>query len=78
VSLIEHALDGLHATTGLPWAGTIMLATVGVRVLLLPLVFRTMRNSARLHNIRPEMEVRGNGACGAGHAALTGGGSRAE
>ena len=33
--------------------------------MLLPLVFRTMRNSVILHNIRPEMEV---GPCACTHA----------
>ena len=58
VGWIETALDALHASTGLPWIGTIVLATVGVRMMLLPLVIKTMRNSVILHNIRPEMEVR--------------------
>ena len=58
VGWVENALDLLHASTGLPWVGTIVLATVAVRLALLPLVFRTMRNSTIIHNIRPEMEVR--------------------
>lgn len=39
------ALEKLHTASGLPWWGTIMTATVGVRLLLLPVTVYSIRNS---------------------------------
>ncbi|KAL0139128.1 60Kd inner membrane protein-domain-containing protein [Mucor lusitanicus] len=47
-------VGGLEAI-GLPWWGTIAVATVAVRVALLPLMIKIQRNNARLMNINPDV-----------------------
>jgi YidC/Oxa1 family membrane protein insertase len=60
VGALEAILEAVHVWTGLPWWGTIVATTVAIRTLLLPLVVKLQRNTARLHNIRPEMDRIGN------------------
>jgi YidC/Oxa1 family membrane protein insertase len=45
------------ASTGLPWAGGIVLTTIALRTALLPVVFGSMRNNTIIMNLRPEMEL---------------------
>ncbi|EDV25515.1 uncharacterized protein TRIADDRAFT_23561 [Trichoplax adhaerens] len=53
IGLLQHAIDSLHSYVGLPWWGSIMVATAILRALTLPLVVRSYRNSARMNNISP-------------------------
>ncbi|XP_071311753.1 LOW QUALITY PROTEIN: mitochondrial inner membrane protein OXA1L-like [Agelaius tricolor] len=46
VGLVQNLLEFLHLELGLPWAGAIAAGTVGVRLLLLPLVLRGQREAA--------------------------------
>jgi len=57
VGWIQNLLEAIQVSTGLPWWGTIVVATLTVRTLMLPFVLNQLRNAARLNNIRPQMEV---------------------
>jgi YidC/Oxa1 family membrane protein insertase len=52
---LEAMFEYIHLYGGLPWWGTIALATVAVRVALLPLMIKIQRNNAKLMNINPEV-----------------------
>ncbi|CAO3615304.1 unnamed protein product [Cunninghamella blakesleeana] len=52
---LEAMLEYVHVIGGLPWWGSIALATVLVRTALLPLIIKLQRNNARLMNINPEV-----------------------
>ena len=52
--LIQTSILGLHAISGTPWWGTIALATVCVRVSMLPLVRSQIIASRKLAAIMPE------------------------
>ena len=55
--LVMQGIEGLHLTTGLPYWATIVVTTIGLRSLMLPLAFRTMRNSARMAVLKPELQL---------------------
>lgn len=48
-------LHGVHAYSGLPWWMSIGLATIAVRTAILPLTIMTMRNSAKMAALQPEI-----------------------
>ncbi|KAL7318626.1 hypothetical protein PS15m_001844 [Mucor circinelloides] len=52
---LEAMFEYIHVYSGLPWWGTIAVATVAVRVALLPLMIKIQRNNARLMNINPDV-----------------------
>ncbi|KAI7873221.1 60Kd inner membrane protein-domain-containing protein [Mucor mucedo] len=52
---LEAMFEYIHVASGLPWWGTIALATVAVRVALLPLMIKIQRNNAKLMNINPDV-----------------------
>ncbi|KAI8093188.1 60Kd inner membrane protein-domain-containing protein [Halteromyces radiatus] len=52
---LEAMLEAVHVTMGLPWWGSIAVATLVVRTALLPLIVKLQRNNARLMNINPEV-----------------------
>lgn len=52
---LEAMLEYIHVTSGLPWWSTIALATVAVRIALLPLMIKIQRNNAKLMNINPDV-----------------------
>ncbi|XP_051631979.1 mitochondrial inner membrane protein OXA1L [Manacus candei] len=56
VGLIQNLLELLHLELGLPWWGAIAAGTVGVRLLLLPLVLRGQREAARLAQHLPHIQ----------------------
>lgn len=55
VGLVQILLDSLHATTGLPWWGTIAVTTVMLRVCLFPLSVKFARNAAKMAKLQPEL-----------------------
>lgn len=57
VGVITQGLELLHVHCGLPWWGSIVVATLIVRAALFPLVVVTQRNSAKLANVSPQMEA---------------------
>ncbi|XP_050186247.1 mitochondrial inner membrane protein OXA1L, partial [Myiozetetes cayanensis] len=56
VGLLQNLLESLHLDLGLPWWGAIAAGTVGVRLLLLPLVLRGQREAARLAQHLPHLQ----------------------
>ena len=55
VGLVQHLLDALHATTGLPWWGTIAVTTVLLRLCLFPLSIKFAKNAAKMARLQPEL-----------------------
>jgi hypothetical protein len=55
--IVMQGIEALHVTTGLPYWATIIAATFGLRSMMLPLAFRTMRNSARMALLKPELQL---------------------
>lgn len=56
VGALETMLEAIHISTGLPWWGTIAVATVVIRTALLPFIVKLQGNTARLHNVKPQLE----------------------
>lgn len=56
VGWIQNALEVLHVSAGLSWAGSVVALTVGIRFFLLPLVVKQMKTAARLADMKPELE----------------------
>lgn len=56
VGLIEEFFEILHVTTGLPWWGTITLATIILRLALFPLIIKGQLNIAKLTKIQPKSQ----------------------
>jgi len=48
VSTIQHALEVIHTTTGMPWWVTFASASIALRVMLLPTTVYALRNSDKL------------------------------
>jgi YidC/Oxa1 family membrane protein insertase len=55
--LVMQGVELLHQTTGLPYWATIVGITFALRTMLLPVAFKAMRNSARMANMKPELEI---------------------
>ncbi|KAF8940895.1 Mitochondrial inner membrane protein oxa1l [Dissophora ornata] len=53
---LETILEAIHISTGLPWIGTIMATTVIIRTALVPFIVKLQGNTARLHNVKPQLE----------------------
>jgi YidC/Oxa1 family membrane protein insertase len=56
VGLVQWLMELTQVTTQLPFWGTIVLTTVGVRLLLLPVAIRSQRHAARMSILKPEMD----------------------
>ena len=56
VPWIQHGLEWVTQSVGLPWWATIIGATIAIRVSLAPLVVKLQANNIRLTNIQPEMQ----------------------
>lgn len=55
--LVQSLLSSVHASTGLPWWGDIMLCTLAMRLSTLPVMISQIKNTYRLSQARPEMEA---------------------
>ncbi|KAF9187551.1 Mitochondrial inner membrane protein oxa1l [Haplosporangium sp. Z 767] len=53
---LETILEAVHISTGLPWWATIAVTTVMIRTALLPFIVKLQGNTARLHNVKPQLE----------------------
>lgn len=53
-------LNAVHDVTGLPWWLAIGVSTMAIRSLLLPATLMTMRNSARMSALKPDIEEKRN------------------
>ncbi|KAF9942376.1 Mitochondrial inner membrane protein oxa1l [Modicella reniformis] len=56
VGALETILEAVHISTGLPWWGTIAVTTVLIRTALLPFIVKLQGNTARLHNVKPQLD----------------------
>ncbi|KAI8837592.1 60Kd inner membrane protein-domain-containing protein [Chytridium lagenaria] len=56
VGLAQSLLEAIYLSTGLPWWGTVMAATVLIRLALFPIVLKTQVNGAKLQNLKPVLE----------------------
>ncbi|KAF9109380.1 Mitochondrial inner membrane protein oxa1l [Mortierella sp. AM989] len=56
VGALETILEAVHISTGLPWWATIAATTVMIRTALLPFIVKLQGNTARLHNVKPQLE----------------------
>ncbi|KAG0049033.1 Mitochondrial inner membrane protein oxa1l [Gryganskiella cystojenkinii] len=53
---LETILEAVHISTGLPWWATIACTTVAIRTALVPFIVKLQGNTARLHNVKPQLE----------------------
>lgn len=57
VGMVQQCLEYLHITLDVPWWGAILFGTIVVRVVMFPLVIMSQRNTARMNNNLPEMQL---------------------
>ncbi|XP_023177132.2 mitochondrial inner membrane protein OXA1L isoform X2 [Drosophila hydei] len=55
--MVQNCMEFLHCTWDIPWWGTIAIGTLVVRTLIFPLVILAQRNSAKMSNNMPQMQV---------------------
>jgi YidC/Oxa1 family membrane protein insertase len=53
--LVCVMLDNIHLTLDVPYWQSIVLATIGLRIITLPIGIKSMQNSSRLAALRPHM-----------------------
>lgn len=56
-SMIERLLEVTHVYTGLPWWGTIVVATIGIRLIMFPLYMKASANAAKTSKVKPELDA---------------------
>ena len=54
---LQWLIETVHDTTGLPWWGSIMLTTCGIRLATFPIMLMQIKNTYRLSQARPEVET---------------------
>jgi len=57
--VIEHimsAIDMIHVSAGIPYWGAICVATVAIRVLMLPIAIKTIKGTAKMAQMTPIMK----------------------
>ncbi|XP_030385243.1 mitochondrial inner membrane protein OXA1L [Scaptodrosophila lebanonensis] len=57
VGLVQNCMEFLHCTWELPWWGAIAIGTLVVRTIIFPLVIVAQRNSAKMNNNMPQMQL---------------------
>ncbi|KAH3666716.1 hypothetical protein WICMUC_005533 [Wickerhamomyces mucosus] len=55
--VIQHILEIVHVSTGLPWWATITIVTLGVRAALFPLYVKSSDMMARNARIKPQLDI---------------------
>lgn len=56
IGLIQSSMELIYNTTGWPWWGTIIAATLCIRVCFLPVTFYLQKNSIKMHNVNPKVK----------------------
>ncbi|KAF0407576.1 60Kd inner membrane protein-domain-containing protein [Gigaspora margarita] len=56
VGAVEALLEAIHVYTGLPWWGTIIFTTLVMRIIFLPLIINSQRNTIKLISLQPKIE----------------------
>lgn len=54
--LVQHLLEVVHVSTGLPWWATIAVVTISVRALLFPIYVKSSDMMARNARIKPQLD----------------------
>ena len=54
--LVMNLVEQIHLAAGVPYWEAIVLSTIGLRIILLPVVLNSIRSSARMSWLRPDME----------------------
>jgi YidC/Oxa1 family membrane protein insertase len=54
--LLQNLLEMMHVHLGLSWLAAIVICSIGLRLLVAPLIIKAQVNNLRLSAIRPEME----------------------
>lgn len=57
VGMVQNCMEYLHIGLDLPWWGAIAIGTIVVRTLIFPLVIMSQRNSAKMNNNLPQLQV---------------------
>lgn len=57
VGWVQHILDHMHESIGLPWWASIAICTVVIRTCMFPLVIKSQKNAAKLQRVLPQMTV---------------------
>ncbi|KAH8262389.1 hypothetical protein KR026_001431 [Drosophila bipectinata] len=57
VGIVQNCMEFLHCTWDLPWWGAIAIGTLVVRTIIFPLVILAQRNSAKMNNNMPQMQL---------------------
>lgn len=57
VGIVQNCMEFLHCTWELPWWGAIAIGTLVVRTIIFPLVIVAQRNSAKMNNNMPQMQL---------------------
>ncbi|KAH8365829.1 hypothetical protein KR093_005210, partial [Drosophila rubida] len=57
VGIVQNCMEFVHCTWDIPWWGTIAIGTLVVRTIIFPLVILAQRNSAKMSNNMPQMQV---------------------
>ncbi|KMY98889.1 mitochondrial inner membrane protein OXA1L [Drosophila simulans] len=57
VGMVQNCMEFLHCTWEIPWWGTIAIGTLAVRTIIFPLVILAQRNSAKMNNNMPQMQM---------------------
>lgn len=55
--MLQHCLDFMHSSFGLPWWATIVVGTLIVKTLMFPLVVKGQKNAAHMNNHLPQMQA---------------------
>lgn len=56
-SMIEKLVEAAHVYTGLPWWGSILAATVIIRLMLMPLYMSALANAGRMSRVKPQLDA---------------------
>lgn len=54
---VMQAVEQIHLLVGIPYWEAIVIATVALRVIMLPLAITTVQNAARMSSLRPAMQA---------------------
>jgi len=57
VGIVQNCMEFLHIGMDLPWWTCIMIGTVFVRTVIFPLVIMSQRNSAKMNNNLPQIQL---------------------
>ncbi|KAH8305061.1 hypothetical protein KR059_004054 [Drosophila kikkawai] len=57
IGIVQNCMEFLHCTWDLPWWGAIAIGTLVVRTIIFPLVIVAQRNSAKMNNNMPQMQM---------------------